>query len=150
MSEPFVKITWKFKAKNAGYSVSTLEQMIGASTWAYTSKLKGNIRSVMASTLDEIGEWMRANAPWTDRTGKARASLGATMGKSWHIFEDGSETRMNDKTEIIVGYVKTPDPVFYAWYLETNYGGKYQIVLPTLDRWATEVFERVKMRVGLR
>jgi hypothetical protein len=135
-----VSIKWKFHngRGNVGFKSESLDDLIFTGTWNYTLKLRGAIYKTLESSLAEITSWMRENAPWTDQTGDARASLRAEMNSLPHEMYQ----------EILLHYAD--DSVFYAWYLETKNAGKYQIILPTLDRFALDMLDRIRTRAGLR
>lgn len=63
-----------------------------------------------------IEAYMRVNAPWTDRTGNARAGLFAKAG-----HEKGQRH-----------WIDLGHRVPYGIWLEVRFGGKYAIVLPSL------------------
>jgi len=63
--------------------------------------------------------YMKTNAPWTDRTGNARNGLAST-------------TEVGFNQVAIVLYHQVP----YGVYLETRWSGKYQIIAPTIERYA--------------
>lgn len=134
-----VSIKWKFKkGRGAAFNPDSLPDMMFTGTWAYTLKLRDAIYKTLEASLDEITSWMRENAPWTDQTGDARAALRAEMNSLPYEMHQ----------EILLHYAD--DSVFYAWYLETKNAGKYQIILPTLDRFALEMLDRIRTRTGLR
>lgn len=140
-----VSIKWTIRSK---HSTKSLTDMLFLGTFDYENAIYDRAGQVLDSMLDEITAYMKANAPWTDRTGRARAALQAKRNsESW--FYEGSEGR-NNTLGIMIGYFNASDPVFYAWYLETKNAGKYQIVLPTLDKFGQDVFNRVRSRLGLR
>lgn len=68
-----------------------------------------------------IESHMKTNAPWTDRTGNARAGLFARS-------EIGGLS-----ASIVFGH-----SVFYGIFLETRFSGTYAIVLPTLEEMAPQ------------
>ena len=69
---------------------------------------------------------MRANAPWTDRTGNARAGLNAKV-------EVGA-----NKVAIVLAH-----SVPYGIWLEVRWGGKYAIIEPTIATFAPKFVEAV-------
>lgn len=81
----------------------------------------GEVDSVAQSLLDDA----RANAPWADRTGAAR---------------DGLEVDVSDEGEIVVTLMHTVD---YGIWLETIQSGRFAIIMPTLEKYATEVQKAV-------
>jgi hypothetical protein len=69
---------------------------------------------------------MKANAPWTDRTGAARNGL--------HAKVQASSTLVG-----IVLYHSVP----YGIYLETRWSGRYAIIVPTIQEFAPQFLEAV-------
>lgn len=96
----------------------------------FTSWLDGfgdpvdNAEEVFREYANVIEEDARENAPWTDRTGAARAGLRAEVDR-------GNE-------EIVLYLYHT---VEYGIYLETMQSGAFAILLPTLEKYAKTVFE---------
>lgn len=80
-----------------------------------------------------VENYMKTNAPWTDRTANARNGLAA------RAYEEG------DEIGIILYH-----QVDYGIYLETRWGGKYAIINPTIDAMTPEVmanFDRIMERI---
>lgn len=76
---------------------------------------------------DQVQDWMRANAPWTDRTTDARRSLGVLQDFTKEVWE-----------LVLTG------GVHYQEFLETNHAGdKYAILRPALEEWAGVLIERL-------
>lgn len=85
----------------------------------------------------------RENAPWEDRTGNARGGLffavdgfglepitGTVTPEAKGLMSDVAMERGDDDTLIItLGHT-----VFYGKYLETSNGGKYAIIMSTLEQ----------------
>lgn len=69
---------------------------------------------------------MRANAPWTDRTGNARAGLAA------EVFPDARGA------DLVLYH-----SVHYGIWLEVRWSGRYAIIGPTMNRIAPQVLEYV-------
>lgn len=98
----------------------------------WTGDLGPNLRKLDAHILarmhvaatsfaPRIEAHMKGNAPWTDRTGNARAGLFARPKSSGR------------SASIVFGH-----SVFYGIFLETRFSGTYAIVLPTLEEMAPE------------
>lgn len=83
-------------------------------------------RSIMEDLAQEIQESAQTNAPWTDRTGAARAGLTAD------VHESGED--------IILELYHTVD---YGVWLETIQGGAYAIIMPTLEQYSQETMDRL-------
>lgn len=69
---------------------------------------------------------MRSNAPWTDRTGNARAGLHATVQGSGN-------------TTAVILYHSVP----YGIWLETRWSGRYAIINPTIEVMAPKFIDMV-------
>jgi hypothetical protein len=67
--------------------------------------------------------YMRTNAPWTDRTGNARASLAA----------EHEATPMVEHTMTLYGSMP------YSIWLEVRWSGKYAIIGPTMVHLAPQM-----------
>lgn len=145
MSSP-VSIKWKFRSPHG--TEENFADLVHTGAFAYTSQIYYRTGQVLDSMMAEITEWMKTNAPWEDQTGRARAALQAKRLQDFTYYDEKTEVR-NKHLGIMIGYFNTADPVFYSWYLETKNAGKYQIILPTLDKFGQEVFERVRSRLRL-
>lgn len=79
----------------------------------------GNINALVAGVVAYRGQrsldWMKTNAPWTDRTGNARQTLGAysVHGDDFH------EIHLHGGMP-------------YQIWLETRFGGRYAIIWPAV------------------
>ena len=94
-------------------------------------RVRAAVRAVALRYAAEGEGYMKANAPWQDRTGVARQSL-------WGAVEEGP-------SYIKVGY---GHGVEYGIYLELRSGkGRRPILEPTRDRMAPLFFEDVKRLV---
>jgi hypothetical protein len=74
-------------------------------------------------------DYAQANAPWSDRTGEARAGLTAEVD--------------SDKGNVYVSLFHTVD---YGRWLETIQGGRFAIIMPTIELFAGQVFDDVGAR----
>lgn len=77
------------------------------------------------SKLEAI-EYMKENAPWTDRTGNARSGLFAITNYG------------DDYWELVLAH-----SVFYGIYLETRFSGKYAIIAPTVLEMGNRILNRL-------
>ncbi len=75
--------------------------------------------------------YMRENAPWTDRTGNARAGLFATP----EHFEGGHAIDL---------YHSVP----YGIWLEVRFEGRFAIILPTIEAKGPELMEAARSLLG--
>ena len=78
---------------------------------------------------DEATRFAKENAPWTDRTGNARAGLHSGV----------SEGLDKDFFELYIAHT-----VFYGIYLETRWNGKYAIIAPTVVYIGAKIMERME------
>ena len=100
---------------------------------AYAAKLGEHYRLIVFQGAQRVAEnlagqipdWMRENAPWTDRTGLARASLQARI----------ESVELASITIIVEGTAP------YQIWLELKNGGRFAIIGRTVDYWA-QVFMR--------
>lgn len=69
-----------------------------------------------------IEAYAKQNAPWTDRTGQARAGLGT------NVYAQG--------TEVIIELYHSVD---YGYWLEVIQSGRFAIIMPTLEALSGEV-----------
>lgn len=81
----------------------------------------------------EILAYAKENAPWADRTGNARAGLDV------EVDSEGGELSLT--------LFHTVD---YGQWLETIQGGEFATIMPTLETFAPEVFERAGGRIVTR
>jgi|SRR5882672_3744583 len=70
----------------------------------------------------KILQYAKTNAPWSDRTGSARAGLGV------EVDIEGSEVILT-----------LSHGVNYGLFLETIQSGEFAIIMPTLEAYAAEV-----------
>ena len=68
----------------------------------------------------------RENARWQDRTGNARTGLFAT-------------TTREAAKDIVTLYLSHGHTVFYGIFLELARGGKYAIIMPTIEKHLPEL-----------
>lgn len=96
-------------------------------------KLAGGIVAVMAYNSDRAEEYMKSNAPWTDRTGNARNGLKAEpFGNA------------QDQTFGIVMFHQVP----YGLWLEVKHSGEYAIITPTVQAFGPEVMKQIDGLIG--
>ncbi len=94
---------------------------------AYHDALYRAIYAICLRRKPEIENWMKAKAPWTDRTGNARAALHADVIATMDAIT-----------------MQLAHGMFYGIYLETNYAGKYAIVGPAVDYWSSIIMSDVR------
>jgi hypothetical protein len=93
----------------------------------YLAGVRAAILQIAQRRAPEIEAWMKANAPWTDRTGNARQTLSV-------------EVRMF-ATQVVIWM---SHGVTYGKYLELAYGGQYAVIGPALDQFAPAIWNDVE------
>lgn len=96
-------------------------------------KVKAAARATAHRQAPVVENYMRNNAPWTDRTGNARNGLAARP------YEEGDSIG-------IVLYHQVP----YGIWLETRWEGRYAIINPSIEAMGPRVmrsFERLLDRM---
>ena len=68
---------------------------------------------------------MRTNASWTDRTGNARSGL-------FSIAEQAA-------ADLVIIYLSHGHTIEYGIHLELDHGGRYAIIVPTMEKWFPEI-----------
>lgn len=89
---------------------------MAARTAELDPKVRDAVSVAWAETADFATAYAKTNAPWTDRTGNARAGL----------HTDVSHSR--NQWQMIVAHL-----VSYGIWLEVANSGRYQIILPTMQ-----------------
>lgn len=99
---------------------------------AYAETINTAVYAICQSYAPEIENWMRSNAPWTDRTGNARQSL-------WSDVEQVANTAV----DLIMSH-----GVDYGKWLEIANAGRYAIITPALDYFAPKIWADIKRMLG--
>jgi len=97
---------------------------IGGNMLGLGVKLHAGLAAITKYEATEGQNYMRKNAPWTDRTANARQGL---FGKA---FSDSGGY-------VIVLYHTMP----YGIYLETRWSGKYRIIEPAIQHVGHNVMQ---------
>jgi hypothetical protein len=93
-------------------------------------------RNVAVRQAEEMEDWAKENAPWTDRTGAARDGL-----KGWVDYRSGP----------IGTIVLQHDPeVEHAIWLELSYQGRWSILQPAKDYWEPRIRRSMQNLVNLK
>lgn len=103
-------------------------QVFEQGTAEYASALHRYVLAVAHRWVPEIENWMKKNAPWTDRTGNARQAL----------FSDVMDIT-NSAVIILLGH-----GVEYGIFLELANAGRYAIVMPALDHFLPRIWADVR------
>jgi hypothetical protein len=99
--------------------INTPEDVFIAGYDAWTGDIKEAIYQLAQRFVIDIVNWMKENAPWTDRTGNLRQSLWADVAQ-----------RLN---EISISF---DYGLYYGVFLEFKHQGRYAIIAPALDHFA--------------
>jgi hypothetical protein len=108
------------------------EQAFEALATAYTSAIHRGVVIIYQRWAPEIANWMKENAPWTDRTGNARQGLYTAV-----------ENVVNTMVELIMSH-----GVEYGIFLELKNAGHFAIVNPALDYFAPKIWQDVRELVS--
>lgn len=91
-----------------------------------------SLNATRRKTMDRLGEEMenyaKANAPWDDRTGDARDRLHTVV-----VHDERTDTST----------VWLAHGVGYGIWLETMQGGKFSIILPTIQEFSKRLVSKV-------
>ena len=94
---------------------------------AYADAVERGIFAIAQRWAPEIEQWMKDNAPWTDRSGNARQGLYASPE---HI--------VREMVQIIVA-----GGVEYQIYLELKNAGAFAIINPAIDHFGPRIWQDV-------
>ena len=84
-----------------------------------------NAEEAMQREAENVEDYARENAPWTDQTGSARAGLIAEAERQG--------------TELVLTLAHSVD---YGVWLEVIQNGRFAIIMPTLEHFGPEVAHR--------
>jgi len=90
------------------------------------SGLDEAVEQTLEGLAEEIQQAAQENAPWSDRTGDARAGLSAEVVHDGHDFT-----------------IELSHSVDYGQWLETIQSGRFAIIMPTLEQYSQKVFDAV-------
>lgn len=130
-------------ATGSGFVWVTPPQDIIDGLEEYAAKIEAALYAIAGKWGQDVQDEARQEARWVDRTGNARSGLfyavdGFGMGTLVGKVSEEAKTLMKDtsvekaeKGEIIIVVSHT---VFYGKYLELSNGGKYAIIMSTIER----------------
>lgn len=95
---------------------------------AHDRKVKRVIGGQFLYHRDVATAHAKTNAPWTDRTGNARAGLHSTV----NVIGQG------EAFELLVAH-----SVYYGIWLEVRFSGKFAIIMPTVNYVGALMLERI-------
>lgn len=103
---------------------------------AQVDALEADLVALANEMLDEVVADMKMQAPWTDRTGDARAALFTAL------IHEARRT-----VGILISHGSLID---YSVFLEYAHAGRFAILAPTVDRWGPVLFRRAQEIVRKR
>lgn len=101
----------------------------------YTQAVFLTGRRVVEQRAPEAEQWMRANHPWTNRTGAAEAGLHVEVKESPGVL-----------VEMVFSH---DDNLDYPVYLETRFQGKFAIIAPAIDYWGPILMRDIQRIINL-
>lgn len=112
----------------------TPDDAFGPLAGAYAEQIEQGIVDLCERLTDEITDYMKENAPWTDRTGAARDSLYSVV-----------QHEVRQAVSILLSHGSL---IPYGVYLELSHGGRYAIIAPSVDWWGPRVFHEVQAMIN--
>lgn len=103
----------------------------GVIIWFNGPSFTEEAEDVLVAASEDILNYAKQNAPWTDRTGDAREGLGVEVSQSFG--------------EVVLDLYHTVD---YGLWLEVIQNARFATILPTLERYAPEVFSEMAKTVN--
>ena len=100
---------------------------LGDRIGSYGELVKTKVGAEAVSFAQDAQSHMRLNRPWQDDTGNARRGLRVPVVK--------------EPEQIILYFIHS---VEYGVNLELNHGGRYAIIVPTIDRMVPELRRRLR------
>lgn len=114
------KFSWE---KGVFWEVDTLFRGLAQ----FRFKMEDGILERLEQVAVELVDYMKSNAPWEDQTGQARAGLTA-------------EVFATDNDLGLLLY----DVEDYEVWLEIRWGGRYAIIIPTMDQKGNAVLQSIQ------
>lgn len=96
----------------------------------YPKKTRDKMIEIMEEFAEELLDYAQSNAPWEDQTGDAREGLGTAVSGGFEAWGNNA---------ISLSLFHTVD---YGIWLEVRWGGKYAIIIPTLETMGPELMSR--------
>lgn len=115
-----------------GYSWQGLAAM-AANFTEYMDEFDNNVERAAHKLADDMLEYAKANAIWIDHPGEhedARQNLQSA------VVNNG-----NGSYSVFLGHGRN---VYYGVWLETRWGGKYAIIVPTIYKFAPDIGTRIQ------
>ena len=103
------------------------DDLFGPALFVMGTALVENVNRTLYQTAGDIEDWMKQNAPWSDRTTDAREGL--TASATEHPTHP---------------YITVYHTVDYGVWLEIRWNGRYAILVPAIEHWGPEVMQNLK------
>jgi hypothetical protein len=94
-------------------------------------KTGDGVAEAMVKFAGKLQDYARDNAPWEDQSGDARRGLTASV-----VADDEEMTLTLQHT------------VEYGIWLEIRWGGRYAIIVPTIEQLGPEIYEEMRGMCG--
>lgn len=108
--------------RNRHFQVDTLSS--GLANFQF--RTANEMADIAQQFAGELVDYARKNAPWNDRTGDARQGI-------------ETEVRLENRSLEIDLY----HTIEYGIWLEIRWGGRYAIIIPTVEQKGSELFARM-------
>lgn len=116
-----------FAERNPHFKVDTLSQGIANFVFKTADRYSEHAQEFAQDLVD----YAKQNAPWNDRTGDARAGLNAEV-----VSDNGT-------LSIVLQH-----GVDYGIWLEIRWGGRYAIILPTVETMGRKLYDKMQGMLG--
>jgi hypothetical protein len=103
-----------------------IPEQLEANTMAYLERVDDRIGAAINQIVTLLQSSARTTAPWVDRSGDAREGLGAA---------GLVDLAARDIVRIYLFHTAS-----YGPYLERSRGGKYAVIMPTLERLTPSIW----------
>lgn len=130
-------------ANKSGFTWTVPPSNIAQGVAGYAARCEVALHAIASKWGQEVQDQARVNASWEDRTGNARSGLfyavdGLGLGEVVGDISAGARSLMRE-TEEIKGdkdtlVIVVAHTVFYGKFLELSRGGKYAIILSTIEK----------------
>jgi hypothetical protein len=108
--------------KNRNFQVDTLSE--GIANFAFKSA--NRMAEIAGEFAEDLLNYARDNAPWDDRTGDARRGLEYEVS----LYNESLEVDLFHTVE-------------YGIWLEVRWGGKYAIIIPSVEAMGPKLFDKM-------
>ena len=113
--------------KNRYFKVDTLSR--GLANFMF--KTQNGMAEIANEFADELLQYAQDHAPWQDQTGDARAGL------------QTAAVLRNESLEVELYHT-----VEYGIWLEVRWGGKYAIIIPSVEAMGTKLLQKMDGLIG--